>query len=425
VDLGVKTTGRYGAAMTEGPPPATVEGFAADWQHRVELFSIDRRSAYLNHGSFGAVPLPVQRAQQRLRDEMEANPMAFFTRGLIERIRHARTHLAVFVHADPDGVALVPNATAAATAVLRSIPLGPGQEVVLTDHGYGAVRLAAEEVAAHAGATVRLVTIPLTGDDDEIVERVVDGVSPGRSRLAVIDHIASPTAKIFPVDRLVTALRARDVPVLVDAAHAPGMLAVDVAATNADFWLGNLHKWAFAPRPSALLAVAPEHRAAMRPLVVSWEQPRGYPMAQEWAGTLDYTSWLAAPTGVHLLRTLGLASVRSHNVDLAAQGQRLVADAVATRWPGPAASAPLLDLARHGLLGSRAVSMRLVPLPPAVADDRDGAVALQARLASEHRIEVAVSVWGGTGYLRLSAQIYNQLEDFDRLAHALRAVLPG
>src|SRR5690606_37908993 len=119
---------------------------------------------------------------------------------------------------------------------------------------------------------------------------------------------------------LVAELRRREVPVLVDAAHAPGMLDVDVASVGADFWLGNLHKWAFAPRPTALLAVAPEHRTSLRPAVVSWEQPHGFPTAHEFTGTLDYTAWLAAPAGVHLLRTLGAERVRAHNNELAAQG---------------------------------------------------------------------------------------------------------
>ncbi len=402
----------------------TVEGVPVEWERRRELFSLDTRTTHLNHGSFGTVPLPVQRAQERLRREMEANPMAFFTRGLLDRIAHARTHLATFVRADPEGVALVANATSAANAVLRSLRLVGGQEILLTDHGYGAVALAAEEVAGRVGATVRVVPVPLTADDDEVLTRLVNAVRPGLTRLAIVDCIASPTAKLFPVDRVAAALRARDVPVLVDAAHAPGMLDVDVTATGADFWLGNLHKWAFAPRPSALLAVAPEHRAAMRPLVVSWQQPQGFPTAQEWAGTLDYTPWLAAPTGVHVLRTLGPDRARSHNNALAAQGQRIVAEAVAARWPGGGPADELLELAREGRLGSDVVSMRLIPLPLETDDEPDAVVTLRTRLAAEHHIEVATTRWGSRALLRLSAQVYNQIDDYDRLARTLCQVLP-
>lgn len=411
-----------------------IEGVPVGWEHRRELFSLDPRVAYLNHGSFGAVPRPVQRAQQRLRDEMEANPVAFFARGLLDRIGHTRTHLAAFLGADPGGTALVPNATAAMTAVLSSVPLGAGQEILLTDHGYGAVRLAANEVAARAAATVRVVAVPLGGADDEVVARIVEAVRPGRTRLAIVDQVTSPTATLFPTGRLVAELQQRGVLVVVDAAHAPGMLPVDVSGIGADFWLGNLHKWAFAPRPTALLTVAPAHRASMRPLVVSWEQAQGFPRAQEFAGTLDYTAWLAAPAGLHLLRTLGQERVRTHNNELAAQGQRLVSDAVAARWSGVGVERDhaverireeLLERARAGRLGSDEVSMRLVPLPPGVADNQDTALALQDRLAREHRIEVGLTAWNGLGLLRLSAQIYNQIDDYHRLATALRELLSG
>jgi isopenicillin-N epimerase len=405
-----------------------IEGVPVAWEYRRQLFTLDTRVAYLNHGGFGAVPVPVQRAQQRLRDEMEANPMAFFTRGLLDRVAHTRQHLATFVGADPAGVALVPNATAAANAVLRSLSLGPDDEILLTDHGYGAVRLAAEDVAARVGATVRVVAVPLGADDDDLVSRVVEAVRPRRTRLAIVDQVTSPTATLFPTGRLVAELHRRGVLVAIDAAHAPGMLAVDVSADGADFWLGNLHKWAFAPRPTALLAVAPDHRAQMRPLVVSWEQSLGYPTAQEFAGTLDYTPWLAAPAGLHLLRTLDPQRVRSHNNELAASAQRTVAEAVATRWPAPEASErgreELLDRARAGLLGHDTVSMRLIPLPPGVADEPATAAVLQARLAAEHRIEATITAWSGLGLLRLSAQVYNQIDDYHRLSAALRTLLP-
>jgi isopenicillin-N epimerase len=410
------------------PPDRAVEGVPVDWAHRRELFSLDPRIAHLNHGSFGAVPIPVQRAQQRLRDETDANPMAFFSRGLLDRLAHTRKHLAAFVGADAESVALVPNATAAVMAVLGSVTFGRGQEVLVTDHGYGAVRIAAEQVAGRAGATVREVVVSLTATEDEIVDRVTDSLIPGRTRLAVVDQVSSPTAKLFPADRLVAELRERGVLVMVDAAHGPGMLPVDVAATAADFWLGNLHKWAFAPRPTALLAVADEHRADMRPLVVSWEQQHGFPRAQEFGGTLDYTPWLAAPAGVHLLRTLGAERIRAHNADLIDEGQRLVATAMAALWPRSATATPahaLLELAQQGRLGDAPVSMRVVPLPPGLAPDRAAATDLRTRLAIEHGVEVALEPWRGQGFLRLSAQVYNRIEDFDRLCRALAAVRPA
>jgi isopenicillin-N epimerase len=414
--------------VTLAAPNHAIEGVPVHWDNRRELFSLDPAVAHLNHGGFGAVPIPVQRAHQRLRDEMDANPTAFYSRGLLDRLAHTRRHLAAFVGADPDGVALVPNATAAAMAVLGSVRLAAGEEILVTDHGYGSILMSAEYVAGRAGATVRDVAVPLTADEDEILNRLVDAVRPRRTRLVIVDHVASPTAKLFPVARLARELGDRDVLVLVDAAHGPGMLPVDVTETGADFWLGNLHKWAYTPRPTALLSVAERHRASMRPLVVSWEQQHGFPRAQEFAGTLDYTAWLAAPAGVHLMRSLGAERIRAHNADLIAEGQRMIASTVAELWPGARAAAPaqpLLELARQGVLGDPALSLRVVPLPPGVATDRATAVELRTRIAVDHGVEVALDAWHGQGFLRLSAQIYNRLEDYDRLCRALPAVRPA
>jgi isopenicillin-N epimerase len=398
-----------GSSHQQDPRAHTIQGTQVAWETARELFSLDPAVTYLNHGSFGAVPIPVQRAQQRLRDEMEANPMAFFTRGIVERLAHTRRHIAAFLGADPDGTALIPNATAGAQLALNAVDLHPGDEVLLTDHGYGAVRFAVDRLCARTGATVSEVAVPLRATDDEIVESLATAVRPGRTRFALVDHITSPTAKLFPIARIIAALHERGVAVAVDGAHAPGMLPVEVAALGADFWFGNLHKWAFAPRPTAVLVVAPEYRSRVDPLVVSWENDAGFPAAVEYGGTLDYTAWLAAPTGIHLLRTLDPARLRRNNADLAAYGQRTIAGT--------------LGVARADLLGSDAVSMRIIPLPPGVAEDLAGVLTLRSRIAADFSIEVAVSVWHNRGYLRVSGQIYNRPEDYDQLAAALPGLL--
>ncbi|GAB3801373.1 aminotransferase class V-fold PLP-dependent enzyme [Micromonospora zhanjiangensis] len=317
------------------------------------LFSLDPAVAHLNHGSYGAVPIGVQRAQQRLRDETESNPMRFFVRGLTDRISHSRRHLATFLGADPAGTALIGNATAGAAIVLQSVRLNSGDEVIVTDHGYGAVLFAAERECRRTGAVVRTLSVPQTATDPEIVEIVRAGLRPGRTKLLIVDQITSPTARLFPAAAIVPVAREAGVPVLVDAAHAPGMLPDPVAAIGADFWMGNLHKWGYAPRGTAVLSVAPRWRGRIEPLVVSWEQQSGFPSNVEYQATLDYTPWLAAPVGVFTLRTLGVDTVRAHNAALAAYGQRVVGAALGL---GPEA---LPDP------GGPTVSMRLVPLPPA------------------------------------------------------------
>lgn len=408
---------------------ARVQGVNVSWEAIHDLFSLDRTVAHLNHGSFGAVPIPVQLAQHRLRQEMETNPTAFFARGLVERIAHTRRHLAAFLGADPDLTALVPNATAAVQIVLGSLTLRPGDEILLTDHAYGAVRLAVQRTCARAGAVLREVPVPLDAADEDVVSLLGNAVRPGRTKLAIVDHLSSPTARLFPVGRIVSALHDRATPVLVDAAHAPGMLPVEVSAVGADYWLGNLHKWAFTPRPTAVLAVAASRRGTIEPLVVSWQQDKGYPAAVEYGGTLDYTPWLAAPTGLHLLRTLGVDRVRRHNAEVAEYGQRVVAGALGVdpaAVPQPAGQPR--QVARphdHGpaVDESALVSMRLVPLPPGVARDRASAMHLCARIAREHACEVGISAWKGAGYVRLSGQIYNRREDYHRLASVLPRLL--
>ncbi|MFJ6164648.1 aminotransferase class V-fold PLP-dependent enzyme [Micromonospora orduensis] len=375
------------------------------------LFSLDPAVSYLNHGAFGAAPIAVQRAQQRLRDEMEANPLRFFTQGLVDRIAHTRRHLAGFLGADPEGSALVGNTTTGVAVVLQSVGLKPGDEVLTTDHGYGAVTLAIQRECRRTGAVNRVLPIPLADTDEQIVQAIRAGLRPGRTRLLVIDQLTSVTARLFPTAAIVAVAHEHGVPVLVDAAHAPGMLATTVSSIGADFWAGNLHKWGFAPRGTALLAVAPQWRDRIEPLVVSWEQDAGYPARVEWQGTLDYTSWLAAPTGLFTLRSLGVDRVRAHNAALAAYGQRVVGDALGVppaHLPDP---------------GGPGVSMRLIPLPAGIATTIDAARALQARISERLAAEVAVIGWNGRGWLRLAGQVYNTADEYDRLAVRLPALL--
>jgi isopenicillin-N epimerase len=368
------------------------------------LFALDSGHAHLNHGSLGAAPLPVLRAQQRLRDEMEGNPQRFYTRGLTDRLAHARRFLAGFLGADPEGSALISNTTFGVAVALHSVGLGPGDEVLTTDHGYGAVDLAVDAT----GARRRVVPLPLTASADEIVSAVRGAIAPGRTRLVIIDLITSASARLFPVARVAEALRGTGVPLLVDGAHGPGALDLNVTALGADFFVGNLHKWAFAPRSTALLTVAQPWRARIRPVVVSWHQHDGFPLNVEIPGTIDHTSWLAAPIGVYLLRTLGADRVRAHNEALVRYGQHLAAAALglpASQLPDPGGPVP----------------MRVIPLP--VGGGQAAAVRLRDRIAEELRVEVAVTVWRDRLLLRLCAQVYNQPHEYERLAEGLPSLL--
>ena len=250
---------------------------------------------------------------------MHTNPMRFFKREQRPSVESARERAAAFVGADPAGFALIPNATSGASTVLSAIALEPGDEVLVTDHGYGAVSYAVERACARTGARMVTAEVPLDAAA-ELIEQVLVGAVTPRTRLAVIDHVTSPTARRFPVERLVPALRDRGVAVLVDAAHAPGMLPLDLTALDPDYWVGNFHKWACAPSGSAGLYVSARHRATIRPLVASWNEPYGYPRAFDYLGTADLTPWLATPAALDLFDRLGWGDVRRHNRALVAEG---------------------------------------------------------------------------------------------------------
>lgn len=373
----------------------------ASWR---ALWRLDPALAHCNHGSFGAVPIAVAEAQQAFRDRMHTNPMRFFRRELRPLVQAARETAAEFVGADPAGFALVSNATAGANTVLAGFELAPGDEVLVTDHGYGAVAIAVQRVCARGGARMVTVEVPLGADPDTIHDLILGAVTP-RTRLAVVDHVTSPTARLFPVQRIVPALRERGVPVLVDAAHAPGMIDLDLAALDPDFWVGNFHKWVCAPSGAAGLYVGARWQETVRPLVASWNESLGYPRAFDHTGTADFTPWLAIPAALELLGGLGWEQVRRHNNALAAEGQALVAAA--------------LGIDPATLPGDDAVSMRIVPLPPGVVTDEDAAYALYLRIADEIGAEAQAVAWNGQGLLRVSAHAYNTPADYRRLAGGL------
>jgi isopenicillin-N epimerase len=387
------------------PPPEPIPGARL-------LFQLDPAITYLNHGAFGAVPVPVLRAQRHLRDEMESNPHRFFTSSLNERLGHARRHLSTFLGADPAGTAFVPNTTTGISLVLKSLGLRTGDEVLTTDHGYGAVAMAVQRICVRAGATHRVVPIGLAATDAETVMEIAHAIRPGRTRLIIVDQITSPTARMLPVAAIAAAARRAGVAILVDGAHAPGVATTPIDEIGADFWVGNLHKWLFAPRATALLSAAPHRRAHLEPLVVSWSIDEGFPSHIEMTGTTDYTPWLAAPAGLHFMRTLGVDRVRAHNADLAAYGQRVIGAALGLLSPG--------DLPSPGAPGT---AMRILPLPDGLVVDNAAALRLRARIADELRVEIPVTMWRGRAFLRVSAQVYNHPDDYDRLAAGLPGVL--
>ncbi|MER7582733.1 aminotransferase class V-fold PLP-dependent enzyme [Kitasatospora sp. NPDC097691] len=381
-------------------PPAPLS--AADG-----LFSVSAGTAHLNHGSYGAVPVPVQRAQEQLRTEHELDPDGFFA-DLPARIGRARTALAADLATDPQHLALVTNVTEAVAIALDSIPFAPGDRILVTDHGYGAVTEAVARKAAETGAELRVVELPLDAPDEAAARAAVLAAVDGRTTVAVLDQLTSPSARLVAGPALLAELRALGVVTVVDGAHAPGMLPAP-ADPNADFWFGNLHKWAFAPRATGVLAVRPEWAARVRPLALSWEHDKGFPANVEWRGTCDYTPWLAAPAGFELLRALGPEAVAGHNTALAAYGQRVLVERAGLR-PLPA---------------TPGVWMRAVRLPAGWCESEAAAKALMAEVWRRLDTRIAVRPWAGGGLLRISAQLYNRPQEYERLADGLAVLLKG
>ncbi len=381
-----------------------------EWQR---CWPLDDRYTFLNHGSFGSVPIPVLEAQRRYRDLVEARPIEILGRRVRELLAPVKERLARFLRTDAAGIGFVGNATEGVNAVLRSIELRPGDVLVTTDHVYRAVLQAMRFVARRAGAEVRIVPIPLpTSGEDEIVARIEAALDP-RVRLVLVDHVTSPTAIVFPAARIAACCRARGIECLIDGAHAPGMIELDLAALDATYYTGNLHKWVCAPKGSAFLWTAPHRRRAIHPNIVSHFLDEGYDAEFDWQGTRDISAWLAVQDALAFFEPLGWERLRRHNGDLAFAGRSWIHDRLCAR--GGEERPPLTPLDARSLLGSIAT----IELPASAARRWPHVEALQADLYERDRIEVPMIDWGGRWHVRISAQAYNRPEQYRRLAEAL------
>jgi isopenicillin-N epimerase len=391
-------------------------------------WSLDPEIVFLNHGSFGACPNAVRAVQQAFRDQLEREPARFFTREAPPLLAAAREALGAFVGAPSDGIGLVANVSTAINAVLRSAKLPAGSEILITDHAYNATRNAVEYVARERGCDVVLAEIPFPIENEAIVlERILAAVTP-RTRLAVIDHVTSQTALVFPVEALIRELDSRSVDVLVDGAHAPGMLDLDVGALAPAYYTGNCHKWMCAPKSLGFVWAREDKRAGVRPTVISHGANAPVPREQrfrlefDWLGTTDPSAALSLPAAIETLAGLvpgGWPEVRRRNRVLVRAGRRRLLEVLGGEPPAPEA-----------MLGS----MATVPIPadapfPArqsrSALDRDP---LHEALFRDHAIEVPVlSCPAHPGrMLRISAQLYNEPADYEALAVALERILdPG
>ena len=381
------------------------------------LWALDPKVVFLNHGSFGACPREVLAHQAALRSEMEAEPVRFLSRELDERLDAARAALAGFLGADADDLVFVTNATSGVNAVVRSLAFAAGDELLTTDHAYNACRNALDFAAARSGARVVVAAVPFpVASPDAVLEAVLARVTP-RTRLALLDHVTSPTGLVWPIERLIAALAERDIDVLVDGAHAPGMVPLNLATLGATYYSGNCHKWLCAPKGSAFLWVRRDRQADVRPLTISHgaNMPRPgrsrFRVEFDWTGTSDPTAWMTVPRAIAYVGALlpgGWPAVMARNRALALEARRRLCAAAGTPAPCP-----------EEMIGS--LASVILPDGPAAEIGWRRPDPLQRRLFEAWGIEVPVMSWPAPPrrLVRVSAQLYNTGEDFARLAGAL------
>jgi isopenicillin-N epimerase len=375
-----------------------------------DLFPLREGTAYLNHGGFGVAPREVLAARAAILREIEEAPSPFFTHDYRGKWNSTAGCVAVRFGVAPDSLALVDNVTDGINAVLRAFAFKSGDEILTTSLTYGAIDLAAEHIARRYAATVVRMPIPFPNPSPARCLEALHAALTPRTRLAILDHVTSSTALVLPIAEMARICRERGTAVLVDGAHVPGNVLFDISAIAADWYVANLHKWYFVPRSCGLLWAAPDRRDGLVPNVVSWEIKREFPHSFEWTGTRDPSAWLSIPAAFAFMDRFGEEKVCAHNHGLVRQGMALLTQAWKVRADTP-----------DSMIGS----MALVPLPEGMpyTTDEESRIRLQRRLWDRFGVEANPSFTAnGTIWLRFSAQIYNSLADYEKLARAVLAL---
>ena len=373
-----------------------------------DLWELDPDITFLNHGSFGSVPEPVHLSSMRWRAQVERRPIEVLARRLPALMGEVRLRVAGFLGSRPECTGFITNATAGCNSALAAVDWRRGDRVLFLNHGYNAVRQCIHHHAVTRGAEIDIVDIPWpVRCSADIVSRVMGGIRP-RTRMLVIDQVTSPTALVLPVADIVRGAREAGTLTLVDGAHAPGMIPLDVSAIDADWWCGNLHKWCYAPKGCAVIVPSERQRDLTHPPVISHHLGRSFADEFDWQGTCDPAPWLCAGDAIEFTVSAAGGTLRERNRRLA----RWAHDMLCARL----GESPLVESDADTLLGS----MACVRVPSALRRRFASAAEMQAWLHDEHRIEIPVFDFGGW-HVRLSAAPYNSNEDYERLARALSA----
>jgi isopenicillin-N epimerase len=369
------------------------------------LWAIEDGLRFINHGAFGAMPRAIATEQSAWRERMERNTARFFMHELSPLLRRTAEPVAAFLGTAPERLGFVVNATAAINAIARSLDFAPGDEIILTDHVYNAVRNTWRYVAGRTGAILveAAVGMPVTGAAQAL--DAITGAITARTRLVVVDHVASASAVEFPVAAISQACRARGIPLLVDGAHTPGLLDLDVDAIDADWYVGNFHKWICAPKGAAFVAVARRPTAPIHPLAISHAYGQGFVAEFDKIGTHDPSAILSVPAAIRFHEQLGGAALRQRNRAFARDMALRIASDLGT---GTGAASDLFH------------AMATIRLPFETDNVPDSIMRIHDHLYDHHRIEAAISALSGILYLRISVQAYNDVSDYAGLGDALR-----
>lgn len=405
-------------------------------------WGLDPDVVFLNHGSFGACPRVVLEKQRELRELMEREPIRFFVETAEGMLDQARACVARLVNGDAEGIAFVPNATAGVNTVVRSLKFQPGDELLTNTHEYNACNNVLRYAAEQYGAKVVMADVPFPVRSSREVADAVLGAVTSRTKLVMLSHITSPTGLVFPIGPIVEECSRCGIETLIDGAHAPGMVPIDLKALGATYYTGNFHKWLCAPKGAGFLWVSESRRADIRPLIIShganstrMDRPR-YRVEFDYTGTFEITPYLCVPTAAEFLSSLfpgGLMGLMEHNRKQTLEARKIVCEAMGTL--GVMHNHPPTAIAPESMIASLAS----VPIPDAPSgvirpSPRGYHDALQDDLISRHGVQAPIVPWpmaqnrpagkqGGGRCVRVAMQAYNSLEQVKYLAACLREEL--
>lgn len=383
------------------------------------LWGLDPSFTFLNHGSFGAVPLEILKKQYELHLYIESQPVRFLSREIEALLEKARRRLASFIRADPEGLVFVPNATTGVNTVLKSLSFFPGDEIIITNHIYNACKNAVDTLVERDRVKIKLVKVPFPIESRSMITQLVLDQVTGRTKLALLDHITSPTALVFPVKEIANELYQRGIDVLIDGAHAPGMIPLDLEELQVTYYTGNCHKWLCAPKGSAFLYIEKDRRNLIRPLVTSHganatrKDKSFLHLEFDWTGTADYTPYILVPECIDFMSSLfpgGLIELVHRNHKLVLKARNMLCEKFGIAKPAP-----------NDMIGS----MASIPILPPDTSGKDRQTRyfdpVQQILFHDYKIEVPIITFEEcpNRLVRISAQAYNTINDYLKLAHAL------